>query len=271
MDLIDYLASNLNRGTPSWYSVVRSYSQVINGRVSYVGTPSFVERWTFNPSITTVSDEFFKSLIGPKIASKGLLNCTDCIFAIMFNGGFQMPGWNGQAGYAPFCGYHLLFPYDVDGVSYIAKIAVVGDPMTTKPTPYYSCISNTYGVTANNDPSGDSIATTYMHEIAEVITDFDGNTWYSDSTGYEIADLCNFHFGEGFDITTQNSNYQFGFKKFLVQTLFESRMGCVTEFKMHAGSNQNSYRPVVSPTKSPSLPEDLSFHEPGGVVVDPSQ
>ena len=271
MDLIDYLAANLNQGTPSWYSVVKSYSQVVDGKVSNPGAPAFIERWTFNPSVTTVSDDFFQNLIGPRIASKGLLNCTQCIFAIIFNGGFQMPGWNGQSGYAPFCGYHLVYDYDNQGVSYAANIAVVGDPTTTSPIPYLSCMSHTYGVTANKDPSGDSIATTYMHEIAEVITDFDGNTWYSDNTGYEIADECNFKFGDSFDYTTANYNYQFGMKKFLVQTLSQPRLGCVAEFKLHAGPNQYTFKPVTAPTRSPSLPNDVSFHEPGGVVVDPTQ
>ena len=272
MDLIDYLAAHMNQGTPSWYSVVKSYSQFVNGKVSNVGAPSFIERWTFNPSTTTLDDGTLQTLIGPKIASRGLLNCTECIFAIIFNGNFQMAGWNGQGGYSPFCGYHTMYGYnDNRGVSYAANIAVIGDPYTTSPSPYWDCISYTYGATANNDPSGDSIATTYMHEIADVITDFDGNTWYSDNTGYEVSDQCNFNFGDSFDLTTANHNYQFGMKKFLVQTLFQPRIGCVREYKLPSSVNQITYKPVTSPTRSPSLPDDISFHEPGGVVVDSDQ
>eukprot|EP01036_Dinobryon_divergens_P024051 gene24055-32465_t len=214
MNLIDYLAANVDQGTPSWYSVVKSYPQIVNHLVSYVGAPTFIERWTFLPSTTTLNDDFLQSLIGPKIASKGLLNCTDCIFAIIFRGEFKMDGWNDrQSGLDQFCGYHKTYGYtDKRGESYVANIAVIGDPMTTRPTPHLDCISYTYGATANNDPSADSIATTYMHEIAEVITDPDGNTWFNDITNYEIADPCIFNFGDSFNYETANYNYQFEFQ-----------------------------------------------------------
>jgi hypothetical protein len=230
MNLIDYLAANIDRGTPSWYSVVRSYPQTVNGKVSYVGAPTFIERWTFLPSTTTLDDGILQSLIGPTIVSKGLLNCTDCIFAVIFRGDLKIDGWNGQSGWFPFCGYHTRYWYSDGDVSYPANIAVIGDPMTTRPTPHVDCIPYTYGATANNDPSADSIASTYMHEIAETITNPDGHTWFNDITLFEIADPCIFEFGNSFNYETANYNYQFGSKKYLVQTIFRSRLGCMSEY-----------------------------------------
>ena len=257
MDLIDYLAANIDKGRPDWYSVLRGYTQVVGGKLSRIGNPVFKERWTFSPTSNTLTDESLQSMIRPNLVSKNLLNCSDCIFAIIFNGGFQMAGWTTH-----FCGYHTRYGYG----PYSANILVVGDPMSANP-PYYDCVSYLYSTTANGDQSADSIATTYMHEVAEVITDFDGNTWYSDSNGYEVADYCNFFFGD-FDYQTVNSNYMFGNKKFLVQYLFEPRIGCVQNFRLTSNSNQQTNRPVTAPTKSPSLPADMNFHESGGVVVD---
>jgi hypothetical protein len=163
-----------------------------------------------------------------------------------------MDGWNDrQSGLDQFCGYHKTYGYtDKRGVSYVANIAVIGDPMTTKPTPYLDCIPYTYGATANNDPSADSIATTYMHEIAEVITDPDGNTWFNDITSYEIADPCVFNFGDSFNYETANYNYQFGSKKYLVQTIFRSRLGCVSEYRLPSLAKES---PILSSHKPDSM------------------
>ena len=124
--------------------------------------------------------------------------------------------------------------------------------MTTSPDPNWSCIHYTYGATANNDPSGDSIATTYMHEIADVITNYDGNAWFNDITGYEVADPCIDNFGDSFNYETSNYNYQFGSKRYLVQTLFQSRIGCVSEYRLPSLA-------IESPI--------LGFQEPYGMIV----
>lgn len=62
------------------------------------------------------------------------------------------------------------------------KYGVIGDPSS----PYANSIAQkciTYdqpSLTANKDISADSMASVYMHELAESITNFDQDAWYFD-------------------------------------------------------------------------------------------
>ena len=229
MDLMDYFAANIGAKSniPNWYSVVASYYQYVNGRVTYPNPPTFKGRWTYLSSTKslTLSNQYLSELIKPDILSRGLQNCTECIYNIMFYGGFSYlgGGWNNP--HAPardaFCGFHTRFAFQ--DPSFVATVVVVGDPTTTTP-PNDGCISNGFLPTINGDYAADSMVTTYAHELAESITDPDCLTgWVDFSEGEEIADKCNADYADG------SWNYIIGDKKFLVQLLWQRGVGCVAQ------------------------------------------
>jgi PKD repeat protein len=87
-----------------------------------------------------------------------------------------------------FCGYHsaanttsppvyAVLPYPVDNVA---------APQTCVFSPTES---------PNDQPAADTIVSTLSHELMESISDPFGSGWF-DSKGYEVADECNFIFGE---------------------------------------------------------------------------
>ena len=252
MDLIDFFAANIgsSSNSPDWYSTVQTYYQIQGGKLTRPNRPVFKARWTLLPTARALNlnDEYLANLLSSLIIENGLQSCTNCIYNIIFNGGFTFSGWNDPSSPDGFCGYHTVYDYSASGSSFQAQVTVIGDPATASPV-NVDCIA-TYP-TVNGDLSADSIVSIYAHEIVNAITDSHGDAWYANSDSFEVADMCNFDFG-----TLQNWNYLIGGKEFLVQLLWQNGVGCV--YSSHvAPSTIPTTRPfskpsTVSTTKTPS-------------------
>lgn len=241
MDLIDYFAANI--ANTSWFDILRSYSQVVNGTRVPVGDAVFKERWTFlsHTNAAALSREYLKDLILQQVLSKGLQSCRNCIYNIMFFGNFTVHGWN-QPHYP--CAYHTAYTYD--SPAFQAYVTVIGDPTTSSPI-NRACIVNSNVPTVNGDFAADNMVSTYAHELAEIITNPDGNSWYRDSDGWEISDPCNFAFGT----KDNNFNIVVAGKKFLLQMLWQLQVGCRMSLQ------------------SPSPQEPLPSHAQGEIYLVP--
>jgi len=194
MDLMDYFAANV--GTSTWYSVLSTYSHVVNGVKTSIppsGKAVFVDRWTYRPSSTklTITDADIVNAISSNLNSPThtMPFDDDGIYFVMFRGDFIYSGWNDPSSSYGYCGYHTVLSINDLRI----KLAVVGDPSNAIPR-NDGCIGYGFSPLANGDMGADSMVTTYAHELVETITDYDGNTWYRDSDGEENADICNFDF-----------------------------------------------------------------------------
>lgn len=94
---------------------------------------------------------------------------------------------------AAYCAYHSAF--DPSGASVYATMPF---PVYHSPT-HYSCTTENLGGTStiqapNGDKDADVEVSPLSHEMAEAITDPDGNAWY-DSSGFENGDDCAYIYG----------------------------------------------------------------------------
>jgi len=267
MDLLDYFAAYV--GTSTWYSVLSTYSHVVNGVKTSIppsGKAVFKGRYMYKPNgvkLTITDTDIFNALAFNFNSKTNPLpiDSDGGIYCIMFRGDFTYAGWNDPTYAYGYCGYHTVLSFPGGSV----KVAVVGDPSTSTPQ-NNGCIGYGFSPLANNDLGADSMVTTYAHELIEIITDYDGNTWYRDTDGQENADICNFDFQ-----TSANSNIQVGGKRFLVQAQFQPGVGCVLQRKQaNSAGSKPSQRPVAQPTISPAFSFELTYHDDGLVITDGS-
>jgi hypothetical protein len=93
-----------------------------------------------------------------------------------------------------------------------------------------------------------------------------GNAWFRDQDGAENADICNFNFvGQ---VGDNNWNVPVGQKKFLIQANYWPGVGCViSPPTFSVRRSPPTFMPVKSPTISPNMAFDLSYHNGGGVIA----
>eukprot|EP00597_Dinobryon_sp_UTEXLB2267_P002385 CAMPEP_0170073534 /NCGR_PEP_ID=MMETSP0019_2-20121128/10929_1 /TAXON_ID=98059 /ORGANISM="Dinobryon sp., Strain UTEXLB2267" /LENGTH=404 /DNA_ID=CAMNT_0010283115 /DNA_START=133 /DNA_END=1347 /DNA_ORIENTATION=- len=226
VSLMNYFAANI--GSSSWYEVLGEYSQTVKGVKTAVPTKNsvfFKGNWTHMPNLRaqTITDEDIYNAIGASLkntANPMPLNSANGIYFIFLRGDFIYPGWNDES-LKEFCSYHTILSYFSQSI----KVVFIGDPSTSVPRNEH-CIGYDFIPLANGDLGADSMVTTYAHQLAEVITNYDGKAWYRDRDGQEIADICNFDFQ-----TLSNSNVVVGSRRFLVQALFQPGVGCVLKKK----------------------------------------
>mmetsp|Transcript_15863 Transcript_15863/g.21846 ORF Transcript_15863/g.21846 Transcript_15863/m.21846 type:complete len:457 (+) Transcript_15863:22-1392(+) len=226
VSLMNYFAANI--GSSSWYEVLGDYSQTVKGVKTAVPTKNsvfFKGNWTHMPNLRaqTITDEDIYNAIGASLkntANPMPLNSANGIYFIFLRGDFIYPGWNDES-LKEFCSYHTILSYFSQSI----KVVFIGDPSTSVPRNEH-CIGYDFIPLANGDLGADSMVTTYAHQLAEVITNYDGKAWYRDRDGQEIADICNFDFQ-----TLSNSNVVVGSRRFLVQALFQPGVGCVLKKK----------------------------------------
>jgi len=224
-NLINYFATNL--GNTSWYNTLTTYYQIVQGVKTYVSQSLVFQKSvdvTAIKTILTVKDVI--NIILDLFNSKKLLVDTNGVYTLFFRGDIQVKAdatfpvlyW-----LQDFCGYHGGF-YLADGR--IIKFVVIGDPShaglngeACEPEIRYSDRI----MTANNNLGADSMASVYAHEMAESITNYNGDAWYFTSDANENGDACSFHYGD----YTGNSNIVVGTKRFLVQQIWVPTKGCV--------------------------------------------
>ena len=218
--LVDYFASNI--GNSQWYKTLTSYYQFSSNKQSFITQSVKFQR---SLSISFPGMSLTTSLIGllvnNALIANGIAVCDHCIFITMFDGSFTFPGWGSD-----WCGYHSLFAIAFGSTkSSVLKLGVLGDPTSAKP-PVSTCIPFKSGRTSNADFAGDSMVTTYAQQLADIVTNYDGRTWYRDSDGIEVGSACSFNFQ-----TAANSNIEVGTKKFLVQSVWQNGVGCTLSKK----------------------------------------
>ena len=275
-ELMNYFASNI--GNTSWSDILSSYYQVNYGTKQYASRNiSFVKsiNWHFNNTGQT-SVVTYRQIITYLVA---VFNGAypNSVLPVDPNGIYMFIFKSDMPSDPNTCGYH--FSFSSNSLPNI-KVGVVYDPYNpTTGQVYLGCALLNSG-SPNKDLSGDNMVTTYAHELAESITNFNNNAWYQDSSQMEIADLCNFNPGD----YSGNSNIVVGKKSFLIQQLWVRNIGCAmslhppgtgapTESPSQVGGghsggggsgNGPTCQPVFFPTRSPALPLDVSYH--GGFI-----
>ena len=227
--LMKYFASYIH--TLPWFPVLTQYYQYQDYKKVYAAhNTTYKGSAGYKPGAVLLKigiNDIISSIVS-SINSGKLPVDPNGVYFVIFRGDFEYDGWLTQ-----WCGYHGSF--QLTNNVYI-KFAVLGDPSTTTDFLKRGIISTSCSAvsppTANGNFAADSMITTYAHELAEVITDWDGNTWYADVldsqtwTMLEVADLCNWNFGQSYS-PGDVYNTAIGDKKVLVQQMFQRNVGCV--------------------------------------------
>ena len=113
-----------------------------------------------------------------------------------------------------YCGYHtdrIINGKDI-------KYGFIGNPATQCNSTHNGPRCSLHGVTPNDNEGADAMANVMAHEINETVTDPDLNAWFSDSSGGEVGDLCNFTFGNPFLVPNAAlANITLNGRNFLIQ------------------------------------------------------
>lgn len=243
MNLMDYFATYFD--TLPWFGVLSEYYQIENGVQTFAANSTrFIKSVSYQSTRRGghVSDSDMTNSIVSLINSGKLPLDPNGIYVIMFRGDFIYDGLLRQ-----WCSYHSLFSL-IDGT--ILRMVVIGDPSTAPVDIQINCMAIS-PPTANGNIGADSMINLYAHEIANIITDPNGDAWYTDEVWHnEVGSQCSWNFG-GYDT---NSNTQIGGKSVLVQSIFQRRVGCV----MFPASQSPTMAPSIEPstilrTKQPSV------------------
>jgi len=275
VSLMNYFAQNI--GSSSLFDVLGEYSQTINGVKTSIPTKAsnrvnFMGNWTYMPKLKKKfiydSDIFnaFTSNIN-KAVNPMPLDPVNGIYILMLRGDFTYRGWNNPKDPQGYCGFHSC-GYLISTIP--VKFALVGDPSNSIPRNDGCIFNGNNNTLPNGDMGADSMVTTYAHELAEIITDNDCNTWYRDKdadTGGEIGDICGIEQSE----ISKGYNIEVGEKRFLVQYFWQPGVGCVLQRKQaNSAGSKPSQRPVAQPTISPAFSFELTYHDDGLVITDGS-
>ena len=162
-----------------------------------------------------------------------------------------------------FCAYHSYTSTDVNGLLYVAMPYSVWDSATG-----LNC--NAADTFPQANPPVDVIASTYVHEVGEAITDPAGLGWL-DRSGNEIGDLCAYIYGSNRSTTTgAKYNQVLNGQDYEIQQLFSN----ASYARNHASGCQSSWSVPTATLKSVGkakvgVPVTLtaSVATPSGAVV----
>eukprot|EP01036_Dinobryon_divergens_P027006 gene27006-35712_t len=187
--LTNYLAANL--GTSSWYDILSSYYGIVNGSRVYVqGSLTLTGSYNLfpklrknNTTIPAIKQNIIKYVLNTGIVTPD----PTTILAVMFRGDFRVSSGSGSW-LVDWCGVHTGLRLKSDDSYY--PIFMAGDLSSVSPINQFNCSLD--APFPNNNVAADSLANTYVHEVAEIITDpvlFEG--WVFNYDNLECADLCN--------------------------------------------------------------------------------
>lgn len=219
-ELMDYFATYL--GDSSWFSIIKSYYQIdsktnkkryASGNLNFGGSVNIFEG---NVTISITIKDITKVLL--YLFNKGILPVnSQGVYTFILRGDTQIDGW-----LLDWCGLHFGIPLN-DGT--IVNISIVIDTGSVQEgTDTYSCVAEAF-YTSNSNMGADNMASVFAHEVVEIITNYNG-AWYFGNemvNGHEIADVCNWTFGE---VDGNNSNVQVGKKRFLLTQIWQPGVGC---------------------------------------------
>ena len=201
--LTNYLAGNL--GNSSWYDILSSYYRIVNGKKVFVqGSLSFAGSYNLFPTwrrnSTTVAT--IRQNIASYIFDRGIVKPDpNTIYAVIFRGDFSV-STNAGSWLIDWCGVHNGIFLTNDNNFY--PIFMVGDMSSVDAELQFPC---SVDLPPPNGIAADSVANTYAHEVAEVITDPKLNLdygWTFDpgpdriSSPWENADECAWIFTKSF-------------------------------------------------------------------------
>jgi hypothetical protein len=174
---------------------------------------------------------------------------------------FTGTGINPGGGFGTeYCAYHAFFtdamgrnvkyaamPYDYDALMGCTHLTESGSP--------------------NNDPPADAEVNPLAHELAETITDENGNGWFvssGPSAGSEMADLCDVLFGPLYPTANgAQANQSLAGKNFLVQMLW---VNVETAQGTQLGCEQTFITPPSASRRRPRTPTDMTA-PPGPLIA----
>lgn len=82
---------------------------------------------------------------------------------------------------------------------------------------FNSCVYQS-GISPNNNPGADGMASVIAHELAEATTDPELDAWYDGTTSGECADKCAWNFGDTYSVTNGSlANVNLNSRDYLIQ------------------------------------------------------
>ncbi|CAG8503513.1 7927_t:CDS:2 [Paraglomus occultum] len=213
--ILEYLMNNID--TTSYYKIVTSYydrsRNPVNGNLNLAGT--YADDYSVGKNIT---DDTMLNVVANAIQKANWPLDQTAVYYILGSADV-----NHTSGFcSDFCGFHT---YDTIRGKTI-KYAFVGTPT--------NCLDGcaplqSGGVSPNNNPAIDGMASVIMHELVETVTDGEYNAWYDDAD-YEAADKCVWNYGGSEFIKSASNgglyNVVVGSKKFLLQELWHTQKNC---------------------------------------------
>lgn len=130
-----------------------------------------------------------------------------------------------------FCGYHANFKFSGKDLKY----SFVGDASTQ--CFFTPCVPpDNRNTSPNGDVGIDAMLSIVSHEAAEAFTNPDVTTgppfgWFEDGTGKEVADKCDFEYGDTMDGGPGKWNQTWAGRRYLLQMLWNNTIGVCTQSK----------------------------------------
>ncbi|KPF67456.1 hypothetical protein IP84_12990 [beta proteobacterium AAP99] len=203
VQILTDLASSLG-GSP-WFNINTTYysgsttKTYVKNSVSYIS--SINNNYSYGKNLT---DANIASVVSDAINAGQLPNNANAVYFVL-----TAPDVTATSGFCTqYCGWHNN--QTVGGTN--IKYAFIGNPATQCPS---SCGVNS--PSPNGNGGADAMASILSHELAESVTDPDGNAWY-DRQGNENADKCAWTFGTTYTAASGGSaNMKLGTRDFLIQ------------------------------------------------------
>ena len=171
-----------NIGNSSYWRTLSPYYQVIGGVKTFMPKNGprtiFGGRFLYQPNKTSgyFTDGDIYDSVKSLMVQKNILSDSNAIYNVMFHGNLSACWWNCPS-YCPRAeecngfkavAWHSVFDWDGKTL----KFTVVGDPTTSMPVNQGACaFPINAGPFLNNDPASTCMATTYIHELIETVTD----------------------------------------------------------------------------------------------------
>ncbi len=136
-----------------------------------------------------------------------------------------------------YCGWHKWAT--VSGKS--IKYGFVGNP-ATKCAPSCSAAAN-QGQTAtpNGNLGADAMASVIAHELAETVTDPEGDGWYEGDHSHENGDLCAWTFGTTYTVNGGLANVRLGSHDYLLQRNHVNAAGGYCSLSYGSAPSNNNF------------------------------
>jgi hypothetical protein len=195
--ILSYLAANI--GGSGYYNTNSTYYQPSGSAKTFVLNNVMPVTQVFDnySQGTSLSDTSIQLIVKNAINNKVPLD-PNGIYFVLTSGDINKSGFGTR-----YCGWHTAAELSTKKGSANIKYSFVGNPFPKYPT---SCAIQTT-TSPNGNVAADAMASVFVHELEEAVTDPNLNAWY-DSSGYENADKCAWNFGSA--SSTPSSYTKFG-------------------------------------------------------------